>query len=103
MVKNTNLKPQRKKCKEPPYYKNYEARRRVSGKGAGIKHKTIGRKVKNIKKNPEYCGLEVYLAVALLMVQHALSYRGMVDEPNYDKTMRKKLGFSHTPFRSCIW
>ena len=104
MAKKTNLKPQRKKCKAYSYYKSCEARRRTSGEGARIKYKMIRRIVKKfIKKNPEYRGLELYLAVALLMMQHSLSYRGMVDELNYNKTMRKKLGFSHTPSKSCIW
>ena len=37
------------------------------------------------------------------MMQHRLSYRGIVDGFNYNKTMRKKLGFLHTPSKSCIW
>ena len=103
MAKKTNLKPQRKKCKERPYYKNYEAKRRESGNGARIKFKLVKRDVKKfIKKNAEYRGLEMYLTVALLMMQYNLSYRGMVDEFNCNKTMRKKLGFSHTPSKSCI-
>ena len=36
-------------------------------------------------------------------MQHNLPYRGMVDDLNCNKIMRKKLGFSHTPSRSCIW
>ena len=65
---------------------------------ARIKHKTVRRVVKKfIKKHPEYHNLIVYLMVALLMVQHNQSYRGMVDNFNCDKTMRKKLGFLHTP------
>ena len=41
--------------------------------------------------------------VALLMVQHNQSYHGMVDNFNSDRTMRKKLGFSHIPSESCLW
>ena len=47
-------------CKEHLYYKNYEAKRRESGKGARIKFKLVRREVKKfIKKNPEYRGLVV--------------------------------------------
>lgn len=45
----------------------------------------------------------MYLEVALLMMQHNRSCRGMVEDLNNDKSMRKKLGFSHTPSKSCIW
>ena len=58
---------------------------------------------KFVKKHPEYRYLVVYLKVALLMMQHNRSYRGMVDDLNHDKTMRKKLGFSHAPSKSCLW
>ena len=44
----------------------------------------------------------VYLEVALLMMQHNLSYHDMVDDLNYDKRMCKRLGLSHTS-KSCIW
>ena len=104
MTRKTNLKCQRKKCKEHPYYMNYEARRRNSGNVARIKHKKVRRIVnKFIKKHPEYRNLGVYLMVALLMIQHNQSYRGMVDVFNYYKIIRKKLGFSHTPSKSCLW
>ena len=104
MAKKTNLKLNRKKCKEYPYYKNYEAKRRESGKGARLKHKMVRRIVKKfVKKNPEYSYLTMYLEVALLMMQYNRSYRGMVDDLNHDKRMRKKLGFSHTPSKSCLW
>ena len=49
----TNHKYQRKKCKEHPYYKNYEAKRRNSGNVARIKHKAVRRIVKKIhRKEP---------------------------------------------------
>ena len=56
--KKTNLKPTRKKCKEYPYYKNYETKRRESGTGARIKHRMVRRIVKKfVKKHPEYATL----------------------------------------------
>ena len=58
---------------------------------------------KFVKKNPEYRHCAVYIEVALLMMQHILSYRGMVDHLNYDRMMRKKIGFSHTPSKSYLW
>ena len=62
MAKKANLKPKRKKCKEYPYYKNYEAKRRESGKGARIKHKKVRRVVKKfVKMSPEYRHLAAYL------------------------------------------
>ena len=44
----------------------------------------------------------MYLEVVPLTVQHKQAYRGMVDDLDYNKTMRKKMDF-HTPSKSCIW
>ena len=45
-----NINPKRKKRKEYHYYKNYEAKRRESGKGTRIKHKVVRRIVKILSK-----------------------------------------------------
>lgn len=84
------------KSKEHSYYKNCNAKRRESGKGNRIKRKAeeLGEKFVNkiwntiIRRVPE---------AALLMMQYGLPYRGMVENLNYDRAMRKKLGFSHNP------
>ena len=67
----TKNQPQisKRKCKESPYYKNYEEKRRKSGKVARIKHKAVRRIVKKkSSKRTEYRSLMVYLMGALLMV-----------------------------------
>ena len=98
------FKTAKKKVQSIPYYKKHEVRQRESGKGARIKHKKVRGVVKKfVKKNPEYRHLAMCLMVALLMTQHGLSYHGMVDDLNYDRPMRKRLGFSHTPSKSCLW
>ena len=53
MAKKTNIKPNRKECKGHGYYRDYEAKRRESGKGARVKLKAVRRMVRKfVKKNP---------------------------------------------------
>ena len=56
-----------------------------------------------VKKNPECRDLEPYLMMALLKKWYNLSYRGMVDGPNCNKLLRKRLGFRRTPPKSTMW
>lgn len=59
MAKKANTKPNRKKCKGLGY-RDYESKRKASGKGTEIKFKLVQRMVRRFikKKNSEYCELE---------------------------------------------
>ena len=104
MAKKTKIKPNRKECKGPGYYRDYEAKRRGSGKGARVKFKAVRREVRKfVRRNPEYRDLESYLVMAVLKKWYNLSYRGMVDELNCNKLLRKRLGFKRTPPKSTMW
>lgn len=102
MAKRINIKPNRKECKGPGYYRDYEAKRRESGKDARVKLKEVRRMVRMFVKNPAYRDLEADLVVALLK-WYNLSYRGMVNEINCNKSLCKKLGFKRTPPKSTMW
>ena len=54
----------------------------------------MARKV--VKKDSEYCDLELYLMMVLLKKWYNLSYRDMMDELNCNKSLRKRLGFKST-------
>lgn len=103
MTKKTNTKPNRKECKGHGHYRDYEVKWRESGKGARVKLKAVRRMVRRfVKRNPEYRDLEAYLMMAPLKKWYNLLYRGMVDELNCNKPLRKKLGFRRTPPKSTM-
>ncbi len=104
MAKKTNLKRRSKGYKKGGYYKDYEEKRKNSGKNAQMKYKKIRRQVKKfVKKNPEYGNRARFLMVMLVMARYNLSYRGMVEELDWNNMQRRRLGFSHTPSKSCLW
>ena len=104
MAKKTNLKRRRKEYKKDGYYKDYEERRKNAGKNARIRYKKIRRQVKKfVRKNTEYGNRTRFLMVALVMARYNLSYRGMVEELDWNSMQRRRLGFSRTPSKSCLW
>ena len=98
----TSLKYQRKKCKEYPYYKNYEAKRRNLCDVAKIRHKVVRRIVKNSSKRTEYRNLMGYLMMALLMfnITNRIAAWWIISILSGQFV---KLSFSHTPSESCLW
>ena len=104
MAKKTNLKRRSKEYKKDGYYKDYEERRKNAGKNARIKYKNVRRQVKKfVRKNTEYGNRTRFLMVMLVMARYNLSYRGMVEELDWNKMQRRRLGFSRTPSKSCLW
>ena len=98
MAKKTNLKRRSKEYKKDGYYKDYEERRKNAGKNARIKYKNVRRQVKKfVRKNTEYGNRTRFLMVMLVMARYNLSYRGMVEELDWNKMQRRRLGFSRTP------
>ena len=99
----TNTKPNRKECKGLGYYRDYEAKWRASDKSARVNLKAVRGMVERFVKNPAYHDLEPYLMIALLKKWYNLPYRGMVDELNCNRTLRKKLYIKSTPPRFTMW
>ena len=92
-----------KNYKKDGYSKDYERKRKNSGKRFKDGFKAILRMMRKfLKGNPEYEFMLCALMAWLMMKRYSCSIRGMVEECDARPGLCKKLGLDHVPSKSCL-
>ena len=98
-----HYKRRSKNYKKDGYSRDYERKRKNSGKRFKDGFKAILRMVRKfLKRNPEYESMLCALMAWLMMKRYSCSIRGMVEECDARPGLCKKLGLDHVPSKSWL-